>query len=48
MQVFRTLLFHFGTDNFLPIVGKAPKYGMAHFVRSLLSRPNLDNDEIEA
>ena len=45
-QIFRTLLFHFGTDNYVPIVGVAPKYGIANFVRRLLARPiNSADDE---
>ena len=38
------MLFHFGTDNYVPIVGKRPKYGIALFVQRLLSRPNPEND----
>lgn len=45
-QIFRTLLFHFGTDNFVPIEGKAPKFGIAKFVKNLLSRPiRCEDDE---
>ena len=40
------MLFHFGTDNYVPIVGTAPKFGIAHFVKNLLSRPiNSADDE---
>ena len=48
-QIFRTLLFHFGTDNYLPIVGTAPKYGIALFVRKLLQRPinSIDDEAAE-
>ena len=38
------MLFHFGTDNYVPIEGKWPKFGIALFVKNLLSRPNPDND----
>lgn len=47
-QIFRTLLFHFGTDNYVPIVGKEPKWGIAHFVKNLLSRPIRCDDDAAA
>ena len=47
-QIFRTLLFHFGTDNYVPITGTAPKYGIALFVKNLLSRKNTTQDDLEA
>ena len=44
-DIFRTLIFHFGTDNYVPIVGTNPKYGIALFVKKLLARPiNSDDD----
>ena len=47
-QIFRTLLFHFRTDNYLPIEGTAPKHGIALFVKNLLSRPIHSEDEEQA
>ena len=49
-QIFRTLLFHFGTDNFVPIQGTAPKHGIASFVKNLLQRPcnSADDEAAEA
>ena len=35
-DIFRTLLFHFGTDNYVPIVGRAPKFGMAVFIKNFI------------
>ena len=48
-QIFRTLLFHFGTDNYVPIVGSAPKFGIARFVKNLLARPinSVDDEQAE-
>ena len=42
------MIFHFGTDNYVPIVGTAPKFGIALFVKKLLARPINTEDDAAA